>query len=522
MGELFRQIHPESPLEWTGERMVTSESGDIEAEHYHRYFLARELCRGKDVLDVASGEGYGSAFLAQTARSVVGVDIDPATVEHASREYNAPNLRYAVGDAVKLPIEDRSVDVVVSFETIEHISDQSAFLAEVKRVLRAEGIFLVSTPDTTVYSALGTEANVYHVCEMTDAEFRAALGRAFRHVSLVRQRAITGSVILADEALAKAGNPWIFEQRDAQAFEADRRLLRAPFLLAIASDRAVPPLNLSIYIQTLNVRDIASELKVELQRLRDLEEKVREQEPAVTKAINDAATVPALQAELDRIRKVEDMAREQMAGMAKLSADATSARDEAEAYKGANDSLEQQLQGIRRELEAARTLAEQLDAEREQKSSLQSQLDASASIARQQSLIVQRNLLELQAARQEIESCKQQLADRTQQHEESNQQHEERNQQLEERNQQLEDRARAFEKHNNELEQGLGICRQDLENRDHDLDEHKRAIETYKTAYAQVAGLLIPPRIRSAVPASLKSPLRAMKHGLRSLLRGSS
>ena len=71
MGELFRQNQPETPLTWTGERMVTDQTGAIEAEHYHRYFLARELCRGKDVLDVASGEGYGSAFLAQTAHTVV-------------------------------------------------------------------------------------------------------------------------------------------------------------------------------------------------------------------------------------------------------------------------------------------------------------------------------------------------------------------------------------------------------------------------------------------------------------------
>jgi SAM-dependent methyltransferase len=453
MGELFRQIQPETSLAWTGERLVTSQDDAIEAEHYHRYFLARELCRGKAVLDVASGEGYGSAFLAQTANSVVGVEIDPASVEHASQEYRAANLRFAVGDAARLPLEDHSVDVVVSFETIEHLSDQAAFFAEVKRVLRPSGFFIASTPDMEVYSALGTESNPYHVREMTSTEFRGILGRAFRHVSIIRQRSITGSVILADEMGAKAGNPWVFEQRDARAYEADRRLLRAPFLLAIASDGAMPLLSFSLYIQSANIGNDVAEVKAELQRLRDLEERVREQEPA----IND------------------------------MKAAVASARVEVDGYKRVNDALERNLDAVKQELES----------EHERASSLQSRLDLSTSLARQQSLTVQRNLLELQSARQEIQGYRQQIEDRTQQ---------------------LEDGNSALEQHKRELD----ICRQNLENRDRDLEEHKRALETYKTANAQLAGLLIPPRIRSAVPSSLKSPLRAVKRSLRSLLRGSS
>ena len=86
MGELFRRDRPQTPLTWTGERLVSSISGLIEDEHLHRYLLARELCRGKDVLDVASGEGYGTALLSQTANSAVGVEIDAVAVEHACRD----------------------------------------------------------------------------------------------------------------------------------------------------------------------------------------------------------------------------------------------------------------------------------------------------------------------------------------------------------------------------------------------------------------------------------------------------
>jgi GNAT superfamily N-acetyltransferase len=83
MGELFERVRPVQPLECTGERFTTDATGQIEVEHLHRYFLARHLTRGLDVLDIASGEGYGSAFLAQIARSVIGVEIDRAAVEHA-------------------------------------------------------------------------------------------------------------------------------------------------------------------------------------------------------------------------------------------------------------------------------------------------------------------------------------------------------------------------------------------------------------------------------------------------------
>ena len=79
-------------------------------------------CAGKDVLDIASGEGYGSAAIGQIARSVVGVDIDTASVDHANRSYGSERVSFREGDATKLPLADGSVDVVVSFETLEHIA----------------------------------------------------------------------------------------------------------------------------------------------------------------------------------------------------------------------------------------------------------------------------------------------------------------------------------------------------------------------------------------------------------------
>ena len=102
MAEYIALERPLQPLPFTGERMTGAADGQIEIEHLHRYVIARDLCRSKDVLDIASGEGYGAALLAQTARNVIGVEIDPVAVAHAAAQYRAPNFKFVAGDARKI------------------------------------------------------------------------------------------------------------------------------------------------------------------------------------------------------------------------------------------------------------------------------------------------------------------------------------------------------------------------------------------------------------------------------------
>jgi SAM-dependent methyltransferase len=250
LGEIFRRAMPVTPLEWTGERPTTARSGQ-EIEDLHRYFLARELCRGLDVLDVAAGEGYGAALLGQVARSVVGVEISAEAVTHAAASYRGPNVRFLGGDARGLPLVDACVDAVVSFETIEHFCEHDRFVAEIRRVLRPGGRLVVSTPERDAYSPSGSCANPHHKRELSRSEFIALMHGAFPHVHLLGQRALLGSALISDgDGKVRTVT---FEKRGSRHFEASVGLPRPMYLVAIASDQPITDVPDTLCIETTEI-----------------------------------------------------------------------------------------------------------------------------------------------------------------------------------------------------------------------------------------------------------------------------
>ena len=108
-------------MEFTGERYMPHVHGEIQLEHFHRYHLAAQLVAGKTVLDIASGEGYGAAMLAQHAAQVTGVDISDEAVAWATAHHTAANLSFVQGSVAKIPLPNMSVQVITSFETLEHV-----------------------------------------------------------------------------------------------------------------------------------------------------------------------------------------------------------------------------------------------------------------------------------------------------------------------------------------------------------------------------------------------------------------
>ncbi len=167
-------------------------------EHWNRYLSVLEFCRGKDVLDAACGTGYGSSLLAREARSVIGLDISNDVIQKASVEYPRTNLKFRVGNVTEMPLPESSIDVVLSFETIEHIpfESQRAFLKEVKRVLRPNGFFIVSTP-CHEKSAENVHGNPFHLGEMELPVFKKILSQEFPCVEIYTQRIALSSSILA-------------------------------------------------------------------------------------------------------------------------------------------------------------------------------------------------------------------------------------------------------------------------------------------------------------------------------------
>lgn len=173
-------------MEYTGERMVP-EKADPNTfwEHIYRYRFAAPSVKGLRVLDIACGEGYGAAGLLRAgAASLTGVDVSPQACAHAARRYG---LNTRVGDAENIPLADASVDVVVSFETIEHLAHPEVFLTECARVLVRGGKLIVSTPNREIYDELAPN-NPYHLKELNRKEFVELLGVRFENIQMYTQR----------------------------------------------------------------------------------------------------------------------------------------------------------------------------------------------------------------------------------------------------------------------------------------------------------------------------------------------
>jgi ubiquinone/menaquinone biosynthesis C-methylase UbiE len=172
-------------LEFTGERIVPGKTSEpLFREHEQRYAFAGRYVSGKEVLDVACGTGIGTNYLRKAgAVCCYGVDIDPGAIEYANARYRG--CFFVQGDASQLDLPDRSVDVVVSFETIEHISDQERFILECNRVLKPGGLLICSTPNRRIYRWYGE--NPYHIRELSLREFSTVFAAHFGDLQLFSQ-----------------------------------------------------------------------------------------------------------------------------------------------------------------------------------------------------------------------------------------------------------------------------------------------------------------------------------------------
>lgn len=211
-------------LEFTGERFTPECVREIWYEHMHRYAFAQPLVRGLRVLDAACGEGYGSALMAGTAAEVLGLDVSSDTINHARKRYSGhTNLQFEVADCTNLDhLPSASFDVIASFETLEHVEAQERMLDGFARLLKPDGLLLVSTPDKRNYSDIPGVVNEFHVRELYRDEFEAMLSERFAEFRLFGQKLLFQSV-LWDVSTPAAHGDW-----QAAVLESDGTLGNEP------------------------------------------------------------------------------------------------------------------------------------------------------------------------------------------------------------------------------------------------------------------------------------------------------
>ena len=233
----------DTKINFSGERFIPGiEDQKLESEHLQRYLSTRNLVKGLNVLDLACGEGYGSALLAETAESVIGMDIDQETVDHANEKYRKINLSFRQGDAANIPLKDHSIDAVVSFETIEHIDEmlQNQFLQEIDRVLKPDGLLIMSTPNKAVYSDRYHYFNEYHIHEFYHDEFQKFLKQCFSYVHIYQQSFQVVSLLSSCNSQTKEAT-WYGESVDET---------EAKYYIAVASKKEINlPGMASLFVQ---------------------------------------------------------------------------------------------------------------------------------------------------------------------------------------------------------------------------------------------------------------------------------
>ena len=179
------------------ERLVPGQAPQhLWEEHLTRYRFACQFAKNKIVLDLGCGNGYGSFELAKNgkAKRVIGVDKSMEAINYAQKHYQNENLEFRIGDVSNLDFPAESADIIVAFEIIEHLKEPEKFLEEIKKVLKPDGLCLISTPNRKIASypclKYRRPRNIYHEFELTENEFLNLLKGHFKIVDFYGQRLI--------------------------------------------------------------------------------------------------------------------------------------------------------------------------------------------------------------------------------------------------------------------------------------------------------------------------------------------
>lgn len=285
-------------VEFTGERVIPGQvEPDLWNEHFSRYAYARRFVAGRRVLDAGCGTGYGTAELALDAATVAGIDIDAGPIAWAKQTWRQENVRWGVASCTALPFPAGTFDVIVSFEVIEHLADQGAFLRECARVLTRGGLLVVSTPNKLYYreSRGAAGENPFHVRELDAAEFAAELGEVFPSVAVVVQNRFECFGVYPQQGAAA--------EAEARIDGTGGALDEANFFIGLCSREELPPAASFIYVpraaNLLREReqhiaklekwlaDVRLDLEAAQKRILDLQRELKEEQEAAQKTVSE-------------------------------------------------------------------------------------------------------------------------------------------------------------------------------------------------------------------------------------------
>ena len=215
----------------TGRPNLSTARGNNSIEHTQRYQLAKSFLFGKDVLDINCGHGVGVELLAETARRVISMDVSDYLVGDAKTRHEAEKISYATGSLEEIPLPSASVDVVTWFDPHGPVDSYSAYISEIKRVLRSDGKLILSTPEQLTFAVEAEQINRSYNREHAENYLNEILGKFFLHVSSGSQEIEFGSAIAPEGQLAQ------FFMRNAGSGTGKAGTVSPTYLIAVASDR---------------------------------------------------------------------------------------------------------------------------------------------------------------------------------------------------------------------------------------------------------------------------------------------
>jgi ubiquinone/menaquinone biosynthesis C-methylase UbiE len=261
--------------------VAAKEDAEKQVDRLHQYRFAKEYARGKKVMDLSCGEGDGSYLLSEEADSILGVDQNREPIKDASARYSNRNVEFLRGSITNIPIRGKALfDLIVCFEELEHIEKQDEFLDEMKRLLKADGIFIVSTSTKYAYTDPMNCQGPVQVRELYLDEFKNLLSNKFRHIYLYGQKVCPCSNIFPVRKEAESSIAFVVEKRDEEFCIPPQEKKSARHFIAVASDNPL--------VESLIRRDFfflhssQALFKQKDDQISDLQEMLRSQEAALS------------------------------------------------------------------------------------------------------------------------------------------------------------------------------------------------------------------------------------------------